>query len=142
MYKQVVAILSVMVFSGCALLAQETGVTEDIDATITHLLDVVAKADCSFIRNGKAYTGALAADHLRTKYKHFKDQIKTPEDFIRLAATKSLLTGETYKVKPKDGQETTSAIWMMKLLMQQRLHEKERPKTETTNNTPRAGERS
>ncbi|MEI6210246.1 MAG: DUF5329 family protein [bacterium] len=139
MHKQLVTILSVMVFSGCALLAQETGVTEDTDATITHLLDVVAKADCSFIRNGKAYTGAQAADHLRTKYKHFKDQIKTPEDFIRLAATESLLTGEAYKVKPKDGQETTSAAWMMTLLMQHRQHEIERPTTGTTNNTPRIG---
>ena len=35
MHKQLGTILSVMVFSGCALLAQETGVTEDTDATIT-----------------------------------------------------------------------------------------------------------
>ena len=139
MNKQFVTTLTVILLAGYPLLAQETVVREDIDATITHLLDVVTKSGCTFIRNGQQYTGAQASDHMRIKYKHFKDQIKTPEDFIRLAATESLLTGEPYKIKTQDGQETPCATWMKTLLTQYRQHEKDQPKNETTNSAPRIG---
>jgi len=53
---------------------------------------------------------------MQKKYKHFKDKIKTPEDFIRLTATKSLMTGKLYYVKFKDGRKITSAAWLLQAL--------------------------
>jgi len=40
------------------------------------------------------HSGKEAAEHIRKKYAHFKDQIATAEDFIALSATKSELSGK------------------------------------------------
>jgi hypothetical protein len=66
---------------------------ESLEQTIAFLLHRIETTDATFIRNGQAHTPQEAVAHVRAKYEHFKVQIKTPEDFIRLAATKSLLTG-------------------------------------------------
>jgi len=50
----------------------------------------------------------------------FKAKIKTPEDFIRLAATESLLSGEPYMVKTKEGREMRCDEWMKKALKEYR----------------------
>jgi hypothetical protein len=100
---------------------------EDTDRAIEYLLDQVAGSDCTFIRNGQNYDAQQARAHLRSKYKYFKSQIQTPEDFIRLAATKSEITGEPYQVRTRDGQVLTSAAWLTAILgdyrvAQQTLH--------------------
>jgi hypothetical protein len=41
---------------------------------------------------------------------------KTPEDFIRLSATKSLMSGKPYMVKTKAGQLLKSETWLLKAL--------------------------
>jgi len=51
---------------------------EDLNQTVTYLLDFVAKSDCSFIRNGKSYPPKEASEHLKGKYEHFRKEIKTP----------------------------------------------------------------
>ena len=53
---------------------------------------------------------------MQRKYAHFKDDIKTPEDFIRLTATKSLMTGKLYYVKLKNGEKITSEVWLLQAL--------------------------
>ncbi len=78
--------------------------TEDVEATINYLLSYVGKSGCTFIRNGREYTAKEAVGHMQRKYNHFKSEIKTPEDFIRLAATKSLVSGKPYLVKIKTGK--------------------------------------
>ena len=35
-----------------------------------------------------------AAEHINKKYRHFRDDIDTPEKFIELCATGSLMTGK------------------------------------------------
>jgi len=65
---------------------------ESLEQTIAFLLHRIETADATFIRNEQAHTPQEAVAHIRAKYEHFKGQIKTPEDFIRLAATESLLT--------------------------------------------------
>ena len=99
---------------------------ENVDETIRYLLDYVAKSDCTFIRNGTAYDGKKASEHLESKYKYFKKEIVTPEDFIRLAATKSLLTGKPYMIKTKDGTELRSDDWLKKILEDYRKTQKEK----------------
>ena len=85
---------------------------ESLDESIKFLLDYVAKSDATFIRNGQKHTPQEAANHVKAKYEHFKSEIKTPEDFIRLAASKSLLTGKPYLVRAPDGKEMRLDVWL------------------------------
>ena len=93
---------------------------ESLEQTINYLLDYVAKADATFIRNGQAHTPQEAVSHIKAKYEHFKSEIKTPEDFIRLAASKSLLTGQPYLVRTPDGKEMRLDEWLTAALKQRR----------------------
>ena len=90
--------------------------TENLQQTIQYLLTFVENSRCLFFRNNKAHTAQEAAAHMQRKYAHFKDEIKTPEDFMRLAATKSLMTGKLYYVILKDGEKITSEAWLMQAL--------------------------
>ncbi len=92
----------------------------DVDQTVEYLLDRVAHSDATFIRNGQSYNGADAAAHLRSKYDYFKHRINSPEDFIRLAASKSELSGRPYQVKTRDGRLLTSAEWLSQVLAEHR----------------------
>ena len=47
----------------------------------------------------------------------------TPEDFIRLAATKSLLTGQPYLVRTRDGKEMPLNTWLSNALREHRENE-------------------
>ena len=89
---------------------------ESLDESIKYLLDYVAKSDATFIRNGQTHTPQEAVSHIKAKYEHFKSEIKTPEDFIRLSASKSLLTGQPYLVKTRDGKEMPLSDWLANAL--------------------------
>ena len=93
---------------------------ESLSQTIDYLLDYVAKSNATFIRNGQSHTPAEAVDHIKAKYEHFKSEIKTPEDFIRLSASKSLLTGQPYLVRTPDGKETPLSAWLTDALKKHR----------------------
>ena len=105
------------------LLAAGTALAEPIDnarQAIEYLIDSVRASDLSFVRNGSTYTAREAAAHLKAKYDYFKKQIKTPEDFIRLAGSKSELSGKAYLVKTSDGRAIPSAEWLGSLLAKYR----------------------
>jgi len=95
-----------------------------LSQTIQHLLDFVKNSECRFYRNNKEHTAGEAAAHMRKKYDHFKEDIKTPEDFIRLTATKSMISGKLYDVKLKDGNTITSEAWLLQALKDYRQHQK------------------
>jgi len=78
---------------------------------IAHLIDFIRQSSCTFIRNGSEYSGPAAADHIQAKYEHFKDEIKTVEDFIDRAASKSLLSGKPYQVRCA-GKTVSAADWI------------------------------
>ncbi|HLC13566.1 MAG TPA: DUF5329 family protein [Chthoniobacterales bacterium] len=96
---------------------------ESLEQTIAFLLHRIETTDATFIRNGQAHTPQEAVAHVRAKYEHFKAQIKTPEDFIRLAATKSLLTGQPYLVRTRDGKEMPLNTWLTDALREHRQHD-------------------
>jgi hypothetical protein len=76
---------------------------------IERLIAYVAQLDdVAFIRNGKEYNGADAADHMRLKLKRAGDRVKTAEDFIRLCASFSTQTGEAYLIRFPDGRTRTA----------------------------------
>ncbi len=91
---------------------------ESLEQTISYLIDCVANSKATFIRNGTSHTPAEAAEHIRAKYAHFKKEIKTPEDFIRLSASKSLLSGKPYLVRLPDGKEMHLDAWLTDALKQ------------------------
>jgi len=105
-------------FAGCFLLLFVTRSfsAESLDQTIDYLLQHIETSQATFIRNGVKHTPAEAAAHVKAKYAHFKGQIKTPEDFIRLSASKSLLTGQPYLVKTAEGQEVHLDAWLREAL--------------------------
>ena len=93
---------------------------ESLEQTIAYLIDYVGSSKAMFVRNGAEHTPAEAASHIKAKYEHFKNQIKTPEDFIRLSASKSLLTGKPYLVRTSDGKETQLDAWLTEALKEHR----------------------
>ena len=99
------------------------GAAESLEQTINFLFHRIETADATFIRNGEAHTPQEAVAHVRAKYEHFKSQIKTPEDFIRLAATKSLLSGQPYLIRPREGNEMPLSAWLMNELRQHQKDE-------------------
>jgi hypothetical protein len=92
----------------CAGAARADPLTDEI----AYLIDFVRHSSCTFIRNGSEYDGAQAADHVQAKYDYYKSQIKTVEDFIERAASKSILSGEPYRVRCADGKTVPAADWI------------------------------
>jgi len=86
--------------------------TEPLEQTIHYLIDYVASSNATFIRNGSTHTASEAAQHIRLKYEHFKKEINSPEDFIRLSASKSLVSGKPYLVRLTDGKELRLDAWL------------------------------
>jgi hypothetical protein len=78
---------------------------------IDHLLQYIETSGCRFMRNGNIHDGQQAGEHIRKKYAHTKRWIKSTEDFIRYAATKSSMSGRLYQVTC-DGVEMPTAAWL------------------------------
>ncbi len=80
---------------------------------VSHLIEFVKTSDCIVNRNGDDHKGKDAAKHIIKKYKHYRDDIKTSEDFIRLSATKSTMSGKMYKVRCPGKSELTTKDWLL-----------------------------
>ena len=98
---------------------------DSLEQTINYLLGYIDKSDATFIRNGRMHTPQEAVNHIKAKYEHFKNEIKTPEDFIRLAASKSLLTGKPYLVRAPNGKEMRLDVWLTDALKEYRASKHE-----------------
>jgi hypothetical protein len=77
--------------------------------------------DAQFIRNGVSYDAKSAADHMRLKLRMAGSRVATAEDFIRLCASVSSVTGAPYQIRFSDGRTVTSEAYL-----RQRLAEFER----------------
>jgi hypothetical protein len=86
--------------------------TERAEQTIQHLLGYVSGSDLTFVRNASEYTPTEAAEHMLKKYRHFRDDIETPGDFIELCATKSLISGKPYLVIDRQGNVLRTSDWL------------------------------
>mgnify|MGYP001551763817 FL=1 len=85
---------------------------DELDATIQHLIEYVRQSDVQFERNFSSHDSQQAAEHIESKYQHFRDEIDTPEKFIELCATRSLVTGKAYQVIVADGKSMPAGEWL------------------------------
>lgn len=93
------------------LLTSTSGYTSETE--VKHLVASIKQSNCDFLRNGKTYTAEQAAEHILKKYKYYEDDITSAETFIKLAATKSALSGKPYQIDCKGKQLEATSAWLL-----------------------------
>ena len=68
--------------------------------------------DATFIRNGRPYGAAAAAEFLRRKWRHREADVGSADDFIEKVASFSSTTGQPYRIRFSDGRETPCATFL------------------------------
>ena len=84
-----------------------------MQAEILHLLRYVKNTKCQYERNGSLHNGLEAAEHINKKYQYYKDDIKTSEDFIQYAASKSKFSGKYYQIVCPEQVPIKSQSWLL-----------------------------
>jgi hypothetical protein len=97
-------LLAFLLFSTVAYTKESKGENENTQQVIEFLIDTIAQSHLTFIRNGENHTCGDAAKHIREKYDYYRCKIKSPEDFICLCASKSMLSGKPYLVETDQGR--------------------------------------
>jgi len=105
-----ISIVFIVLLSLVAVRAYAQDISEA--AKIQYLIaSVEALEGAKFIRNGREYDARAASDHLRLKLKVAGDKVKTAEDFIKLCASQSSITGEPYLMRFADGTTVKSEVF-------------------------------
>jgi hypothetical protein len=108
----VTAFVILALFSG-VVKAQDNIEKKKIDFLIS---SVEHLKGAKFIRNGTEHDGKEAAKHLRMKLQQVGGRVQTADDFIRLCASKSFLSGKPYKIRSSDGKTINSEQYFRKKL--------------------------
>ncbi|MFQ3224628.1 MAG: hypothetical protein ACI8Z5_000878 [Lentimonas sp.] len=87
---------------------QSTATSQEIE----QLIQAVEQSACTFQRNGKSYTAAEGADHLRLKLKRGGKYADTTEHFITRLASKSSWSGKPYQIESPTGESSTMQAWL------------------------------
>jgi hypothetical protein len=113
------ALLAALLGSSLAPAALPSTATSD---EVAHLLAYLERSGCQFSRNGKWYDAARAKDHLNRKYHYLlrKGLVRETEDFVRLAATKSSVSGKPYQVRCEGERAVPSETWLAEELARYR----------------------
>jgi hypothetical protein len=64
-----------------------------------------------FLRNGVEYDTKAATEHLQLKLRMAGDHVKTVDDFIRLCASKSSVTGKPYQIRFSNGTTQDTEVF-------------------------------
>lgn len=85
---------------------------------IAQLFDALEHSGCRFNRNGSWHDAKAARAHLQDKYDYLvrRDAIRSAEQFIDLAASKSSISGRAYLVQCPGSAEVPSSTWFRRLL--------------------------
>lgn len=85
-----------------------------VRAEIDSLLGRLQTSGCQFNRNGSWYNAAEARTHLLRKldYLEGKNLVRTTEQFIELAASKSSASGKPYRVRCGQAAALDSGPWL------------------------------
>jgi hypothetical protein len=92
---------------------------DSLEDEIAHLLETVAESGCTFVRNGSEHSAQSAREHMELKYGHVKRRVRSSEQFIEYAATRSSITGRAYTIRCA-GVETPSGEWLGAALLRYR----------------------
>jgi hypothetical protein len=116
MSRRLAAILSaLLIVTAPAAYGQTRDAAEE--AKIQYLIKSVEKLQgVKFIRNGRQYSAAEAAGHLRLKLGRAGPRVKTAEDFIVLCGSRSYLSGEPYALMFFDGTTVSSESFFRRRL--------------------------
>ncbi len=92
-------------------------VTADVDdatqTEIAHLFNYLKQSNCRFGRNGKGFSANEGADHINKKYHYLpkRKAIRSAENFIDQAASKSSISGKLYRVMCGESAVVDSGEW-------------------------------
>jgi hypothetical protein len=100
----VTAVIVLALFSG-VVSAEDNVEKTKIDYLI---FSVESSKETVFIRNGSEHSGKEAAGHLQMKLQNAGSKVQTADDFIRLCASKSWITGKPYMIRSSNGRITKS----------------------------------
>jgi hypothetical protein len=108
------AVAMAMATGGVALAAPTAKAQGEIDALIAGL----GASGCQFERNGSWYEAKAARDHLQKKYTYLRkhDMADTAELFIERGASKSSMSGKSYRVRCQGKAPETSERWFRQRL--------------------------
>jgi hypothetical protein len=104
---------TVLAWIAILLLLLPAQLRADTAGEVDHLIGFTRTSEVVFIRNGHEYPPKKAAEHFQKKRAHFQNDIQTAEDFVRLAASRSILSGQPYLVRTKDGQTLPCGAWLL-----------------------------
>jgi hypothetical protein len=82
-------------------------------AEIANLMHRMQHSNCQFGRNGSWYDAEKAVHHIDKKYQYLlkRKAIRSTEDFIDRAASRSSISGQPYWVKCGNSPAVESAEW-------------------------------
>jgi hypothetical protein len=117
----VTAFVILTLFSG-AISAQDNIEKKKIEFLISSMENLKG---AKFIRNGSEYDdGKAAAEHLRMKLRRAGGRVQTVDDFIRLCASKSYITGKPYMIRSSDGKTIKAEEFFREKLKEYNLNTK------------------
>ena len=112
-YSQRLMMLVGIMLSGMLIAYGQQGVTQQ---EIDHLLGFVANTPCQYDRNGSIHNGPDARDHINRKYEYYRKKVKTAEDFVKYSATKSKMSGRSYRIHCPGEKDVSSSEWLLQEL--------------------------
>ncbi|MCX5850092.1 MAG: DUF5329 domain-containing protein [Deltaproteobacteria bacterium] len=105
MRKRLITAFVIMALFSVAVNAQDNIERKKIEFLISSVENLKG---ARFIRNGSEHDGKEAAEHLRMKLQKAGSHVQTADDFIRLCASKSFITGNPYMIKFPEGKTIKS----------------------------------
>ena len=102
-----------LALSGCLAALRAADLPPAAEKQIEALIAAIERmTDTTFIRNGRPYGAAAAAEFLRRKWRHRATDVGSADDFIGKVASFSSTTGQPYLIRFSDGRETPGAIFL------------------------------
>jgi len=122
-------ILSALLLSLLASLTVASPTSAPVRAEIDALLARLQCSGCQFDRNGSWYSAAEAKDHVLRKLEYIEGSstVRSTEQFIELAASRSSFSGKPYHVKCGTEAAVESQQWLSEQLVVIRAGPKGKP---------------
>ena len=93
-----------------ALWAQPLSESQKIEALIQAV--EALPGSTKFVRNDAEHDAGKAGEHLRLKLRESRGRCKSAEDFIRVCASGSSVSGKPYQIRFADGSMQTSEAFL------------------------------